>query len=107
MGVEYNPGTLTRWQCFQINVLLTYRGAASDSSLANVIMPKCPNGKRRPTGSFSATSIVAQIIVGGNQCKRKPGLVRSGRAGTSTCSENPASEQPSGITKKAAGKRWV
>ena len=70
------------------------------------VMPKGPNGQKRPADAIGSAVMVAQIATGEIEDNRKSGRVKSGQAGAKARTQNLTSEQRSQIAKKAVSARW-
>jgi hypothetical protein len=72
------------------------------------VMPKGPNGEKRPADVNAAAVMVARIATGEieDEKPRMPGRRRSGEAGGRARAQALDSAERSAIAKKAAGSRW-
>jgi len=72
------------------------------------MMPKGPNGEKRPADVNAAAVMVARIATGEVEEDRPriPGRRKSGMAGGAARADSLTKERRSEIAKKAANARW-
>lgn len=70
------------------------------------MMPKGPQGQKRPADAIGAAVMVARIATGEIKDNQKSGRVRSGKAGARARAAALTKEQRSEIARKAAEARW-
>ncbi len=72
------------------------------------LMPKGPNGEKRPADVIGCAVNVARIATGEEEDTAyvSPNRAKSGRAGARARSEALTAVERSGIARKAANERW-
>ncbi len=85
----------------------SFQGFVLETGLREMIMPKGPQGQKRPADTIGAAVMVAKIATGEIEDNKKSGRVRSGKAGAKARAKNLTSKQRSEIAKAAAAKRWA
>jgi len=70
------------------------------------MMPRGPNGEKRPADVNAAAVMVARIATGEIEEQKPTGRSRSGAAGAKARSAALSDEQRTDIARKAAARRW-
>lgn len=70
------------------------------------MLPKGPNGEKRPGDVIGGAVMVMRIATGEIEDDKKSGRTRSGHAGAKARASKLSPEEKSAIAKKAASARW-
>jgi hypothetical protein len=78
------------------------------SGVREYLMPRGPQGQKRPADAIGCAVTVGRIATGEITEELKPasGKVRSGQAGSKARAEKLSQEERTVIAKKAAAARW-
>ena len=70
------------------------------------MMPRGPNGERRPGDVIGAAVMVMKIATGEIVDNKKSGRTRSGKAGAEARAKSLSDDARTAIARKAAAARW-